>query len=291
MGKLPGLRKGVQAGFALLQNLHLRGLVTGRIYTGPLKRLCVPGMNCYACPAAVGACPIGSIQTLLGARRTKGAAYVFGFLALLGVLLGRFVCGWLCLFGLVQELLYRIPGKKLRVPEKADRLLRKLKYVFLAVFVVLLPVILRSEMGVGIPYFCQYICPVGVLEGAAPLMLADKALRAAAHWLFAWKSAILLAVLVLSVFIHRPFCKYICPLGAFYALFQKVSFLQLKVDRSRCVGCGKCAGVCGMNVSPLKDPNSAECIRCGACVDACPEKALAFRFIKTTEKRNDHEKI
>ncbi len=291
MGKLPKLRKCVQALSALLQNPHLSGLFTGRLYTGGLKRFCVPGMNCYACPAAAGACPMGALQALLGGRRAKPGLWVLGFLAAVGLLLGRFVCGWLCLFGLLQELLYKIPVKKWRVPRRADKVLRYLKYLHLAVFVVLLPLLLRDPSGSGDPWYCKYVCPVGVLEGAVPLMLADRALRAAARWLFAWKLAILGAVLVLSVFIHRPFCRYLCPLGAFYSLFQKCSLLQLRADEAKCVRCGRCAGACKMGVDPRKTPNGAECIRCGACVDACPAGALSFRFIKTLKKDGPyHEK-
>ena len=288
MGRLPTLRKCVQAGFALLQNAHLQGLFTGRIYAGGLKRFCVPGMNCYACPAATGACPMGALQALLGGRRAKPGLWVLGFLAAVGILLGRFVCGWLCLFGLIQELLYKIPVRKLRIPRRADRVLRYLKYFVLAVFVVLLPLLLRDASGTGDPWFCKYLCPVGMLEGAVPLMLLDRALRAAAGWLFAWKFAVLGAVLVLSVFIHRPFCRYLCPLGAFYALFQRFSLLQLRLDAGKCVQCGKCAGVCKMGADPLKNPNGAECIRCGACADGCPAGALSFRFVKSLKTDGAH---
>lgn len=271
-------RRAVQALWGIAQNAYLPGFVTGQIYEGPLKHFCVPGMNCYSCPGALGACPIGSMQAVLGARRPKFAFYVVGFLAALGVLLGRFVCGWLCLFGLIQELLYKIPVRKLAVPAKADKALRYLKYVFLLLFVLLFPVILRDEYNVSFPYFCKWVCPVGMLEGGIPLLILNKAMRPAAHFLYAWKFAILLLLLVLSALIHRPFCKYVCPLGAFYALFQKFSFLRMEVDADACVRCGACAKACNMQVDPLREPNSAECIRCGECVSSCPKGALRFTF-------------
>ena len=142
----------------------------------------------------------------------------------------------------------------------------------------MLPTILRDEFGLSVPHFCKWICPVGMLEGGVLLALLDRGIRSAAHALYAWKLAILLLVLALSVFIHRPFCKYVCPLGAFYALFQKISFLHLELDTNACVRCGACAGVCRMQVDPVKTPNSAECIRCGECIHACPKNALQFRF-------------
>ena len=273
---VPVIRKIVQVLSGAACNAHFSGFVTGKLYTGPLKRFCVPGMNCYACPGALGACPIGSLQGVLSARKLKFPFYVLGFMVMLGVLVGRFICGWLCLFGLIEELLYKIPTKKLTVPPRADKILRYLKYVFLIVLVILLPTVLRDEFGLSVPYFCKWICPVGMLEGGIPLLLLDKTMRQAAHFLYAWKLAILILVLLASVFIYRPFCRYMCPLGAFYALFHRFSFLQLKCSESACVHCGKCAQACKMNVDPSSVPYSAECIRCGDCVKACPQHALHF---------------
>lgn len=291
MGRKITARRAVQALWGIAQNGHLSGFVTGKIYEGPLKRFCVPGMNCYSCPGALGACPIGSMQALLGARRPKFAFYVAGFLTALGVIAGRFVCGWLCLFGLIQELLYQLPVKKLTVPPKADKPLRYLKYVFLFVFVLLFPVILRDEYNVSFPYFCKWVCPVGMLEGGIPLLILNKAMRPAAHFLYAWKFAILLLVLAASAVIHRPFCKYVCPLGAFYALFQRFSFLRMEVDADACVRCGACAKACGMRVDPLRAPNSAECVRCGECVAACPKGALRFTFAGRELSRRAEKRV
>lgn len=273
------LRKAVQAAAGFLQNPRWLGIGKGNlIYNGPLKNVCVPGMNCYSCPAAIGACPIGAMQAVFGSRK-KFPFYVLGYLALLGILLGRFVCGWLCLFGLVQELLYKIPVPKLTVPRKLDRGLRWLKYGVLILFVIVLPVFWKVNMGLSsVPYFCKYICPVGTLEGGIPLAALDATIRSQMGWLFRWKFLLLAVIVVLSLFIHRPFCKYICPLGAFYGLFQKISFLRLKLDADKCVGCGACARQCQMNVDVVHNPNSAECIRCGECTKACPTGALHFNL-------------
>ncbi len=279
-------RKLVQVASALLQNCRWTGWGKNLIYTGALKNFCVPGMNCYSCPAAIGACPIGALQAVVGSRK-KFPFYVAGYLALIGVLLGRFVCGWLCVFGLVQELLYKIPVPKLTVPKRLDKALRRLKYVFLVVFVLLLPAFLKVNNGLSsVPYFCKLVCPVGILEGAIPLAVLDEGVRGQLGLLFHWKLLILILIVVLSMVIHRPFCKYVCPLGAFYGLFQRVSFLQLKVDREKCTGCGACSRQCGMNVDVVHNPNSAECIRCGACTKACPAGALHFN-IRNQKNIND----
>lgn len=195
-----------------------------------------------------------------------------------GAILGRLVCGFLCPFGLIQDLLHKIPFfKKIRT-FRGDKLLRKLKYVIFLVFVILLPLFLTDLMGQGAPYFCKLICPAGTLEGGLPLVLLNKAMRGAIGWLYIWKNTILIATIVLSILIYRPFCKYICPLGAFYSIFNKVSLFRYRIDGDKCVHCGKCAKVCQMNVDPVKTPNSPECIRCGRCRQACPKDAISCGF-------------
>mgnify|MGYP002568490545 FL=1 len=273
---LSRFRGWIQAGAALLTNLHLPNLLKGGIYQGAGKTVCVPGLNCYSCPAASGACPIGAFQAVVGSSRFSFSYYITGFLILLGVLLGRFICGFLCPFGWLQELLHKIPTKKLST--KKLRPLRYIKYAVLLVMVILLPAFLVNDVGMGDPFFCKYLCPQGVLEGAIPLSLANAGIRAALGSLFTWKFGVLLVVIVLSVLLYRPFCKWLCPLGAFYALLNRVSLFQMKVDKNKCVSCGKCARVCKMDVDVTRTPNHAECIRCGMCVRTCPTGAVCFRY-------------
>lgn len=266
----------IQAGAVLFTNLHLPNFIKGGIYRGKGKNVCVPGLNCYSCPAASGACPIGAFQAVAGSSKFRFSYYISGFLILLGVLLGRLICGFLCPFGWFQELLHRIPTRKFST--KKLRPLTYLKYVILLAMVVLLPAFAVNDVGMGDPFFCKYLCPQGVLEGAIPLALVNSGIRAALGKLFTWKLCILLAVTVLSILFYRPFCKWLCPLGAFYALFNKVSLLQMKVDANACISCGKCARACSMDVDVTKTPDHAECIRCGKCVLACPTGAVHFRY-------------
>lgn len=269
-------RSWIQAGATLLTNIHLPNFFKGAIYQGQGKAVCVPGLNCYSCPAATGACPIGSFQAIVGSSKFSFSYYVTGFLILIGVLLGRFVCGFLCPFGWLQELLNKIPGKKLSTRKLKP--LRYLKYAVLLLTVILLPALLVNDVGMGDPYFCKYLCPQGVLEGAIPLAIVDSGIRSALGALFTWKLAVLITVVVLSVLIYRPFCKWICPLGALYALMNKVSLLGIKVDQHRCISCGTCAKTCKMDVKVTESPNHTECIRCGKCIRACPTDAIGFSY-------------
>lgn len=270
-----------QALWALLTNSYLIGFVQGKIYKGRLKNLCVPGLNCYSCPGAVGSCPIGSLQAVIGNWNFKFAFYVAGFLVFVGALIGRFVCGWLCPFGLVQDLLHKIPFPKKIKTFRGDKLLRKLKYVILAVFVILLPLYLVDIMDQGSPYFCKLICPAGTLEGGIPLVLLNKSMRRAIGWLYVWKNVLLAVTVLLSILIYRPFCKYICPLGAIYSVFNPISVFKYRVDKNKCTQCGACAKVCKMQVNPSKTPNHPECIRCGQCKKICPTGAITANNIQT----------
>jgi polyferredoxin len=111
------------------------------------------------------------------------------------------------------------------------------------------------------------------LEGGVPIALANAGIRAGLGWLFVWKMSVLLSVLLLSVKIFRPFCRFLCPLGAVYSLFNRVSVLRIHVDEAKCDGCGVCHAVCKIEAPGPEDP---ECIRCGVCVSNCPSRALRW---------------
>ena len=281
------LRLWVQLAFAALTNGYVTGFLRGKLYSGPLKQLCVPGLNCYSCPGALGACPIGALQAVLGSASFRASLYVFGFLAFVGALGGRFVCGWLCPFGLVQELLHKIPfpRKLRRLP--GDRVLKGLRYVLLAVFVILLPLVVVDFVGQGKPWFCSYICPSGTLMGGIPLVVLNEGLRRSLGWLYAWKMGLLLAVVVLSVVVYRPFCRYACPLGAVYGLFHPIALYRFQLDADKCTHCGACQAACKLDVPVWQHPNSTQCIRCGDCLKACPTGALhaVFPLQKPREPR------
>jgi len=267
-------RQAIQALSTLLHNANLKGFLTGKLYTGPLKQICVPGLNCYSCPGAAGACPLGSLQNALAARTFRLPYYVLGLLVFFGALLGRAVCGFLCPFGWLQELLYRVPFFRKINRFRGDRKLRLIKYAVLVLLVVVLPLCFTL-----IPFFCKYLCPAGTFAGIL-LAVYDKGVRAQLGGIFLWKLSLLVLIVLGSLMIFRFFCKYLCPLGAIYGCFNRVSLLRLQCDSEKCIHCGRCAAACGMCVDPVTEPDSPECIRCGQCVTQCPEQALILSFRK-----------
>jgi len=267
---MESLRKLVQVIATLLTNSYYLFPQTKNIYQGPLKVICSPGLNCYSCPASTTYCPIGAIQQLLLGIRFSldtGAylfsSYVVGTIGLIATTTGRITCGWLCPFGLIQELLHKIPsGQKIEV----YRFLRYFKYIMLVCFVFLFPLLLTNDWGMGKPWFCKYVCPAGTLEAGLPMLLLQPDLRATLGYLFYNKLFWMIVFLVWSVFTSRPFCKTTCPLGAFYGLFNKFSLFKLDLIEDRCTDCGKCAQVCPMGIQFNESVGSAECIMCMRCM-------------------------
>ena len=275
----PSKRRVIQLYAALLTNANIKGFFNGQIYMGATKNVCVPGLNCYSCPGAVGSCPLGSLQNALAASKTRTPAYIFGTLILFGLLLGRTICGWLCPIGLGQELLYKIKTPKVK-KNKVTHVFSYLKYVLLVVLVVIIPLMLT------IPGFCEYICPAGTFQGGLGLLLNSE------NWdklgdlgpLFTWKFTLMVLIIVGSIFFFRFFCRFLCPLGALYGFFCRIAMLGVKLDKNKCTDCGLCVSACKMDIKKVGDH---ECIHCGACISVCPAKAISWKGSKLLVRGND----
>ncbi len=273
----PTKRRLIQIYAALLYNANIRGFVTGSIYQGATKNACVPGLNCYSCPGAVGACPLGALQDSLAHSDTTAPFYILGILGLFGLICARTICGFLCPVGLGQELLYKIKTPKLK-KSRYTRLLSYLKYILLVVMVIAIPLLYH-----GIPAFCKYICPAGTFGGAGGLLSnpnngnlgnSGEDLFDQLGYLFTWKFALLIGFIVASIFIYRFFCRFFCPLGAIYGFFNKIALIGVKLDDKKCVDCGMCIQTCKMDIRHVGDH---ECINCGECIPVCPTKAISWK--------------
>ncbi len=221
-------------------------------------------------------CPLGSLQASLAGKDLGAFFYVAGMLALFGSLFGRFVCGWICPFGLLQELLYKIPLVPKRGGFAGGRHWEKCKYLLLVLFCLILPLFACDSFGYGKDWFCAYLCPAGALEGGLLYAVWNKSLRVLLSWLFAWKMALLAALVFGSMVVFRPMCRYFCPLGALYGLGNHISPLILAWKEGKCIHCGMCARFCPMELKPASPGQKSLCIRCGKCVHVCPKKALSL---------------
>ena len=273
----PSKRRLIQLYAAVLYNANIKGFISGQIYTSETsKYMCVPGLNCYSCTGAVGACPMGAFQNALSESNTRAPYYVLGILAIFGLMLARVICGFLCPVGLCQELLYKARTPKLK-KNRATRVFSYLKYVILALAIAL-PLIYAS-FDIPLPAFCKYICPAGTIGGAVMLLVnpANAGLFAQLGWQFTFKFCLAIGFIVCSVFIFRFFCRFLCPLGAIYGFFNRYALIGVTVDKSSCTDCGLCVAHCKMDVKRVGDH---ECINCGECMSVCPTKAIGWKGSK-----------
>jgi len=279
---IPTKRKLIQLYCALLFNANLKGFVSGNIYQGDTKSMCVPGINCYSCPGAVGACPLGSLQGSFSADRST-LYYVGGILLLYSIFFGRMICGWFCPFGLIQDLLHKIKTPKLK-KNKVTRVLSYLKYVILVFFVFIVP-IMYAFRDTPLPAFCKYICPAGTLEGGIGLLSnkVNESYFSMLGPLFTWKFLLMVSILVGCIFIFRLFCRFICPLGALYGLFNRISVFGVKVENHKCINCGLCVNHCKADIKKVGDQ---ECIQCGECISHCPTKAIVWKGPKLFKSKD-----
>jgi len=279
-----------QAFFALAINAWIPSWFKGGIFQGGIKGVCVPALNCYSCPSAMGACPIGAMQTFfaglrfnLSVAQKKFGLYVAGFLATVGSAVGRMPCGWVCPFGFVQELVHKVPSPKIKIPH----FLTYFRYVVLATTVVALPLLIVDQFGYGQTWFCKWICPAGTLEAGIPLMLIKADLRPLIGFMYYWKLGLLALFLVWFVLSRRPFCRTVCPLGAFWGLFNKASLFRMAVDDEKCTLCDKCTKDCPVEISIYKSANSPDCVRCLKCVSSCKFGAISYEFLGKREVSPD----
>ncbi len=277
-------RKLIQLYSALLFNSYLKGYITGDIFKGVTKNLCTPGLNCYSCPGAVTSCPLGALQNSFSESGKSAPYYMLGIIMLYGVIFGRWICGWLCPFGLIQDLLHKIKTPKLK-KSRFTRVLSFFKYVLLVLFVVVIPLIYMFR-DFPLPAFCKYICPAGTVGGAFGLLINpnNEGIFAMLGPLFTWKFVLAVSVIVGAVFIYRIFCRFLCPLGALYGLFNKFSLFGIKLEKDKCINCGKCVSVCEMDIHHVGD---IECINCGKCIGVCPTKAISWKGSKIILPENE----
>lgn len=283
MNILHSIRRASQLFGLLITNLYISVLFQKEIYKGPFKAVCVPFLYCHACPTATFSCPIGALQHYMAIHQFP--FFLLGHFILIGLLVGRMACGWLCPFGLLQELMYKIKSRKIKIPKIFS----------------LLPILFLLVLAMALPYFTtehwfSKLCPIGTLVAGIPWVTwnpinpttgSPTIEPGTVGLLFVIKILILLGLLILFVYALRPFCRYICPMGVFWGFFNKISILKLNVSSKCNHKCNSCNKRCPEDLKVYEDPDSPDCIRCLECVSCKNVKvscALPARTLKAKEE-------
>nr|ASQ41189.1 magnetosome protein Mad6 [Candidatus Magnetananas rongchenensis] len=256
---LSRLRQLMQLLSTILSNSYIGVIYTRTINTNILKGVCVPFLNCYSCPTALFSCPIGTLQHFSAIHAIP--FYLLSFLSIVGVAVGRMACGWICPFGFFQDLMYKIPSNKHELPYH----LKYIKYFIFIIFVIVLP------YQTGDMWFSM-LCPAGTLTAGIPWALwnpvnpetGQQVLQNGPGAIFYLSLIVLMGFLIWFVFVKRPFCRAVCPMGAFFALFNKFCLVQLEVNH-KCDGCDICKSNCPVDLNVAVEFDSGECIRCLEC--------------------------
>lgn len=243
-------------------NIYLGFFRTKQVYQGPLKSACVPFLNCHSCPSALFSCPIGTLQHYMTLHRIPGI--LLSYLLVIGITVGSMGCGWLCPFGLLQDLMYKIRSFKIRIPKH----LTIFRYIVLLFLVILIPLITRET------WFSK-LCPMGTLQAAIPWAGWNPVIPiynehvvsiSAIGFLFTIKILILTFFVMLFIISRRPFCRVVCPLGAIFGFFNKYSIIRLAVNKEQCKDCNSCEKDCPVDINVSKETNSTTCVRCFKCL-------------------------
>lgn len=255
----------VQAFSLFMLNSNLGG---GRVFG-----FCLPIMHCNACALSWTLCPIYKLSELVQFHQSLVSvewltiAAVFGLCAVAG----RFFCGWVCPAGFIQDLLYKIPSPKFKMPAS----LQWMKYGVLFALVIGVAYFLGKEVPA---FFCTY-CPTATLEVTVPGMLFSPDYQPGI--IGNWRLAVLAIVLILAVTSERSFCKIMCPIGAMVAITNKFALFSVKLSADKCIHCHKCDKACPMDVpvercatTGKKVSSNLECVECLTCESVCPTNAI-----------------
>ncbi len=235
---------------------------------------------------------------------------VVGTVLLIGAVVGRAFCGWICPIGFIQDIITNLKGKLDFVSPRTHQSSKHFKYLlFLGTFLISGSLAIALALGQGSSYKTALgilasgpfiaISPDGTLFGTIPTLIGmarqgffsfltrPPTIQQAWADLLATPPLLALRILILIGFfgtawkVPRFWCRYVCPTGAMMALFQKYSVTGIKRDPVKCTKCPHCEVKCPMQINILDLPwekfNDPECIMCMECVDACPHGSLSLK--------------
>ena len=253
--------------FLLLANLGALRIKTG---------FCYPFFYCHGCPAASAGCPLGTIEHAVyrGKIGWMLLLYPLLFIATIGMVFGRAICGWACPIGLLQRATYPISQRRSikKLSQKISPVL--LRYARFIKYLNLVLLVFLTTYFIG--FMFTNICPVGFLTGTIPILALNYG-QFVPNQFFYVALIIFILFIILILLSGRGWCKYFCPLGALLAPFNKISLLHIEIETDKCLHCNLCSDACPMGIDVPNMNRSPECILCGRCIDVCPQNIIHFK--------------
>ena len=239
-----------------------------------------PFLNCQACEMATGACPIGQVQNSLLAGTFPALAV--GVIVATVSALGRWICGWLCPFGLFSDIVDRASSRRWTPSHRW----RAGGFVVAALLLVAVEVLAFAGVR-NIAPFCSTVCASGKLYGLLPYYATTAAGEVArlpesgGQAAFIYHAVLFALLIVAAIAISgRAFCRYLCPLGAMLGLGNRIAAVRIAHHDHFCTGCDRCLEHCPMGIDLANRDFLTEtsCIRCGRCVAICKQGARTWEF-------------
>ena len=214
--------------------------------------------------------PMGTIKDALVLFATKGAIFpprliaLTAFLAMV-IVFNKSICSWGCQFGTLQDLIFRFNRKnnsryifkQYKMPFLVSNSIRLIFFISLVIF--------------------AFVWATDIVEFIDPFKIFNPSAVSIIGWIFVG------LILVLSLFVYRPWCTLFCPFGLVGWLFEKTAIFKIRVDYSKCTACESCVKACPstvMNTILKRKSTISDCFSCGSCIEACPEDAIDFSSVK-----------
>lgn len=227
--------------------------VTGGFWNCPFP---LPFIMCNVCPIF---CTFGQIRP-----------WLFSGIVGTNFLTGRAFCGFFCPGGITQDLLFKVPLRKITIPPRTDSMLRYIKY---GVAILLIGLVIHAtNLWVGLPLMAELWSFLARYDDEVRIALVGTAI----------------ILLGLALFVGRSWCRYLCPFGAWIAVFNKYSLLRIGRSLETCVSCHLCRRRCSGGLNPMGSQRtwcSLECVRCLQCYTAC--RAKVFKLQWGGERKED----
>lgn len=246
--------------FMLMRKTRINGLTRKTLY---LSAVIIFGIILGADPS-----PMGTVKDAIHLYGMKKVIFPPRMIALsvfltIVFLANKFICAWGCQLGTLQDLLFRLNRNikdtkgLIRQYKPSFWVTNSIRVIFFITFTIV-----------------AFLWATDIIDPVDPFKIYKPAYITGTGWLFIG------SILVLSLFVYRPWCQFFCPFGLVGWLVEKISLFRIKVDYESCIGCEACAKACPstvMNAILKRKSVIPDCFACGTCINVCPTDSIKMQ--------------